>query len=395
MTTQTMEALLKAGETDKARALADTALRKNPEDRTALLTLAKLATVEGEWQRAETLVRRATHGGKENDADSLLVQAALASQRGEPELARSLYEQVTRLTPPRAEAFFGLGFLLAGQEQFASARPMLQRAVELDPEVAPYRFHLARVMLAQEELQTALPHLEKALELNPLYPPVYMAWATVLMHLGELATAEDLLRQGVKLLPEEPELLNLLGSVLAARGDLAGALAIAEALVRDYPDVPGLHGNQARLLMALGRGKEALAICREQEGRGRTTAQLKFLEAMVLETEDPPDLDGSAAAYREAMKLDPEDWAPANNLGNLLLRQEKVPGGPGVKRAIEALEDARRRGPQQVEPVLNLALAYARHGDTERSKALAAEILQKSSDPSAHEQAERLLKTLG
>ena len=36
MTTQTMEALLKAGETDKARALADTALRKNPEDRTAL-----------------------------------------------------------------------------------------------------------------------------------------------------------------------------------------------------------------------------------------------------------------------------------------------------------------------------------------------------------------------
>ena len=90
MTTQSMEALLKAGETDQARTLAESLLRKDPEDRRALLTLAKLATVEGEWKRAEELVRRATRGGKENDADSMLVQAALAAQRSEVDLARSL-----------------------------------------------------------------------------------------------------------------------------------------------------------------------------------------------------------------------------------------------------------------------------------------------------------------
>ena len=42
MTTQTMQELLKAGEVDKARALAESTLRASKDDRTALLTLANL-----------------------------------------------------------------------------------------------------------------------------------------------------------------------------------------------------------------------------------------------------------------------------------------------------------------------------------------------------------------
>ena len=395
MTTQSMEALLKAGETEQARTLADTRLRKDPEDRAALLTLAKLATLEGAWQRAEDLVRRATRGGKENDADSLLVQAALAAQRNEVDLARSLYEQVTRTTPPRAEAFFGLGYLLASQENVAGAHAAFTRAVELDPEVAPYRFHLARMCFIQEDLKGALPHLEKALELNPLYPPVYVAWTTVLQELGELDKAEHLLRQGIKLMPEEPELLNLLGSVLSMRGNTAEALTIAEKLAKAHPDEPALQGNLARLLMVSERTAEALELCRKQAARGRATSQTRFIEGMVLECQDPPDMDGAVVAYREAMKLDSSDWAAANNLGSLLMRRETNDQGEGVTQAIEALEEARRREPGRVEPALNLALAYARKGEKDHARSLAQQILAGSEHPSAREQAERLLKTLG
>lgn len=395
MTTQSMDALLKAGELDKARALAEAALRKNPEDRPALLTLAKLASVEGDWTRAEELVTRATRGGKA-DADSLLVQAALAAQRGQVDPARSLYQQViSTAKPPRAEAYFGLGYLLASLDDYAGARQALEKAVELEPEVAPYRFHLARMCFAQEDLKAALPHLEKALELNPLYPPVYVVWATVLQHLGELEKAEKLLRQGLELLPEDAELLNVLGNVLAARGDVPGAFGIARALAQAFPDDGAAQGNYARLLMATGHRAEALALCRELSQRGQATAQTKSVEAMVLECQDEPDVDGAVAAYREAMALDAGDWGSANNLGNLLMRREGGNPKQNVAEAIEALEEARRRAPSRVEPLLNLALAQARQGNKAKSKELASAVVKQSADKDLREQAERLLKSLG
>ncbi|MCY1019459.1 tetratricopeptide repeat protein [Pyxidicoccus sp. MSG2] len=219
MTIVTMQALLRAGEVDKARARAESVLSTNKNHRDALLTLAKLASMDGDQARAEELLNRATKGGVE-DTNSRLVRAALASEKGDLDGARALYTQVILESTqnPRAEAHFGLGFLLAAEEDFPGARKSLQRAVELEPKVAAYRFHLARILFALEELKLALPQLERALELNPLHPPTYVIWSVVLQQLGEMETAEDLLRQGLKLIPDHPELLNQLSAVLAARG---------------------------------------------------------------------------------------------------------------------------------------------------------------------------------
>ena len=396
MTTQNLDALLKAGEVDQARALAEDALRKNKDDRPALLTLAKLATVEGEWERAEDLVKRATRGGKDNDADSLLVQAAVAAQREQVEQARSLYEQVIRTAkPPRAEAHFGLGYLLATLDDFAGARKAFEKAVELEPNVAPYQFHLARMCFALEDLKAALPPLEKALELNPLYPPVYVVWGTVLQHLGELETAEQVLRKGLELIPGHPEILNVLGNVMVALGNVPDAFAITQELAKAFPDDADAQGNFARMLMATGHRSDALAVCRALADKGLATAQSKTIEAMVLESHNPPDFEGAAAAYREAMKLDPTGWGPANNLGNLLLSRQDGKPEENVTQAIEVLEEARRREPARVEPVLNLALAYARQGDKAKSKALASAVVKQNPEPELREQAERLLETLG
>ncbi|NMO17666.1 tetratricopeptide repeat protein [Pyxidicoccus fallax] len=397
MTTQSMQALLKAGEVDKARELAESALSKNKDDRVALLTLAKLASVDGDWDRAEQLVNQATRGGVE-DADSKLVKAALASSRGDLEGARTLYTQIIReAKPPRAEAHFGLSFILGGLNDFPGARKELERAVQLDPDVAQYRFNLARVLLAQEELTLALPHLQRALELNPLNPPVYVTWTIILQQLGELAQAEDLLRDGLKLMPDQPELLNALSRVLAARGNVPEAFGIAKHLAREFPDDPEAQGNLARMMMATGHRVEALELVRKLEARGQATAQTKSIEAMVLEAGAPPDVEGAVHAWRAAMDLDPEDWAPANNLGNLLMRWEE--GGDPEERltaAIEILEESRRRAPHRVEPVLNLAIVHARKGDKTKAQAMAREVLKlaPADAKELREQAERLLQTV-
>ncbi len=397
MTTQSMQALLKAGEVDKARALAESALSKNKDDRAALLTLAKLASVDGDWARAEMLVNQATRTGVE-DADSLLVKAALASSNGDMEGARKLYSQVIKdAKPPRAEAHFGLSFILGGLDDFPGARKELERAVQLEPDVAMYRFNLARVLLALEELQKALPHLEKALELNPLHPPVYAVWAIVLQQLGELEQAENLLRQGLKLLPENPELLNSLSNVLAASGNVAEAFSITKRLAAQFPDDAAVQGNLARMMMATGHKKEALDVCRALGRRGLSTAQSKSIEAMVLESNEPPDTEGAVTAWREAMDLDPENWSAANNLGNLLTRWEEGDPEERLTAAIEILEEARRRAPDRVEPLLNLAIAHAQKGDKAKAKALALDVLNRApaGEKELREQAERLVLNLG
>jgi Flp pilus assembly protein TadD len=397
MTTQSMQALLKAGEVDKARALAESALSKNKDDRAALLTLAKLASVDGDWTRAEMLVNQATRNGVD-DVDSLLVKAALASSRGDLEAARTLYTQAIReAKPPRAEAHFGLSFILGGLNDFPGARKELEQAVKLDPDVAQYRFNLARVLLALEELQKALPHLERALELNPLYPPVYAVWAIVLQQLGELEQAEGLLRQGLKLMPDEPELLNSLSSILAARGNVPEAFSLAKRLAAQFPDDAGIQGNLARMMMATGHKKDALDVCRALAKRGLSTAQTKSIEALVLESNEPPDIEGALNAWREAMDLDPEDWKPANNLGNLLMRLEEGDPEERLTAAVEILEEARRRAPDRLEPLLNLALVNAQKGDKAKAKALALDLLNQApaGEKELREQAERLILQLG
>ncbi len=323
-----------------------------------------------------------------------LVRAALFMRRGDPKAAGAIYLKLAE-DPPRAEALYGVGFLLAEAEENELARKALQKAVDLEPEVGVYHFQLARVQFALGQLKEAFEHLEKSLKLNPAHIPSYVVFAIALQAGGELEAAEDILRQGLKAFPEDEYLLHTLSNVLAGKGDIEGAAAVAEKLAKLQPNHPGAVGNLARFRMAQGRFREALALCQALAERGQATVQSRSVEAMIYEGMNPPDPEGAIAAWRAAMELDPTDWAPANNLGNLLLRTPELP--ESAKQAREVLEEAGRRSPERPEPRINLAVACMRLGDETRAKELAKELLGRGPalDASIREQAERLLKQLG
>ena len=146
-----------------------------------------------------------------------------------------------------------------------------------------------------------------------------------------------------------------------------------------------------------GHREDALDVCRRLAQRGLSTAQTKSIEAMVLESMEPPDVEGAVTDWREAMDLAPDDWASANNLGNLLMRWEEGNADERLTAASEILEEALRRAPSRVEPLLNLALVTARRGDKAKAQALAKDVIKKAppGEKELREQAERLIKTLG
>lgn len=397
MATPSLDTLLKEGDLDTARKVAEAKLKESPGDRKALLALAKLATFDGDFTKASTLAARATLDGGD-DVDSLLVKASVSAQT-KPDIdeAVQLYEKAIAMAkPPRAEAHFGLGMVLASAGRFTAARKPLEKAVELEPKVGQFHFHLARVLLADEKLKEGLPHLEKAIELNPLYPPVYEACTFVLQEFGEVEAAEKLLREGLKLMPDHPFLLGLLSNVLVARGNAPEAMKISQKLAAEHPNEPEAIGNYARLMMATGHQKAALELVQQLEAQGKATPQTRALEGQLLETMDPPDVDGAIAAYAAAAKEDHRDWSSLNNLGHLLMRREGDPA-ENLGAAEEALQESAMRAPHRLEPLLNLALVYARQDRKDEAKEVAQDVVARARGAQVElkKQAEKLIASLG
>lgn len=384
--------LLEHGQTREARKQAQARLAQAPEDVEALTTLAKAHLVEGELEQAERLVSRLEAKGK--SPDTVILRANLAGQRGDLAQARALYAEATRAQPPRAEAFYGLGIFTAEAGDFRASLPLFQKAVELAPKAGILHYHLGRNHLELEQAEQAVQHLVQAIELNPLYPPAYLVLARILTMSGNPENARTLLQEGLRLMPNQPRLMSELTNVSLLGGDVGGAYQTAAKLAQEHPDDPAAQTNLALMLLAQARYDEVLGICQRMELRGRTTAALKCVEAMAKDARTPQDTAGAIRAYEEAMGLDPSDWTAPNNLGQLLL---KLPESDRfIPRAITVLEEAVRRAPNQLEPQLNLALAYARANDRQKSRDLATRLLQYQlpKDHPIRDQAERLVKVL-
>lgn len=395
MSLSRLDVLLREGDLERARLEIDGRLRRNPQDREALLGRARVKIIDNELPEAEKLLAQAeTQGGE--DALSRLVKAAVLAQKNQPEEAMAAYQAVLREAPERHEAHFGLGFLLADAERYEEAEAQLRQAVGAEPSSGVYRLHLARVLFEAERSEEALDHLQKAVELNPADIGGWLMLTVVMQELGDLESAEEVLQKGLAVLPKNPELMTALSNIKVAQGDFKGGQQLANQVAALLPNDPNARNNLARFLLAERNFDEALRICQTLKTAGTATPTTYIIEATALESRDPPDFDGAEAAYREAMRLDPRDWAPANNLGNLLMRRSQEEGKGDLQPAVDALEESRRRDPERAEPVLNLALAFARMGRVDDARALAQDLVDAGipEHDEIGEQARRLLSKL-
>ena len=166
--------------------------------------------------------------------------------------------------------------------------------------------------------------------------------------------------------------------------------------MRVEPEGVAALGHLARLRVTERRFREALELCDQLEARGMSTGLSRSVEALVFEAMEPPDMARAVAAWREAVRLSPEDWMPAWRLGLLLLRQ--VEGGPpeAALPARDLLAEAHHRAPHRPEPVLSLARVEARLGERTFARDRLASLLRHPAlAPEWRAQAEALLTELG
>jgi tetratricopeptide (TPR) repeat protein len=391
----TLESLLAEGKIREARAEAEKLLRKDPENGSAQLTMAKIAVWERDFDRAQMFLNQAQKRGE--TPATRMVQATLFASQGRLPQAREIVDALAKEPNPTPEVIFTQGMIASQEGRLEDALAAYQRVVAAEPRQAVFHYHLAETLARLErEPPKVLEHLRQAITINPLYPQPYALLSRALILSKKFSEAKQLLEEGLRHMPGNPLLTSNLTNLALITGDVGGAFQTAAALAQRFPDDPGAVSNLALLLMAQQRWDEVLQICRAMSGKGKANASLKEIEATALEAQKPPDFEGAARCYEEAMALEPGDWKAANNLGQLLMRRQDGDVNKHLSRAVTVLEEALRRKPKQPEPMLNLALAYVRVGKKDQSLKLANELVAMGLPPQhpIADQARRLVAAI-
>lgn len=237
------------GQTQKARAYAETYLKLEPGNPAATKVLAAGLLAAGD-------------------------------ERG----AISLLEPLVRAAPGDAQAFSLLASAHMGRRQFDTANAYLERALKAGGEAASAQLHtsagLSLIGLGERELAQA--QLERALARAPGEPTAATALALLALRQNQPARAVALMKPVVARDARNLAALNLLGVAQAAAGELAAARASYEqAIAADRAFLPA-RLNLARLELAQGQTEAARArlnaILTEQPRAAQAMSELSSLE---------------------------------------------------------------------------------------------------------------------
>ena len=255
---QLVESYIRAGDTEKAAALVDGALEKNPRNATALLMQGALHQMKGETQAAAESFGKAIEAAPEAPGPRLALMR-LSSAQGDLAGARATIEAGIEAIP--APANQSLRMALAGlqelQGDIAGAIETYRGLYDERPDSLVVANNL--VSLLTDHRADDAASLDFAARVArrlsgtsvPQFQDTY-GWALFLK--GEHGPALDALRQAVRGLPENPWVQFHIGQTYAALGESAKArehlerarelggadfprLAEIEATLREVPEL--------------------------------------------------------------------------------------------------------------------------------------------------------------
>lgn len=159
----TAYAALNEGRLDDAADAYRNALRRNSEERDALLGLAHIAQRKGQIEEARSYYRRVLR----QDPDNATANAGLLSLASEGDLlsAASIARDMVERFPDSAAAFAALGNIQSREGRIADAQQAYFKAFSLEPDDPFHAYNLAVSLDRLHKTDVALGYYEKAIVL--------------------------------------------------------------------------------------------------------------------------------------------------------------------------------------------------------------------------------------
>lgn len=269
--------------------------------------------------------------------DALHLAAVCAAGAGQPEAAQALWARCIHAKPEFADAWLGLGALLAEHGQFAEAQAIYAHLARLCPTLAEAHHRHGVVLHSLGRRDEAEAAWRAALAADPQCAPAANHLGNLLRESGRLTEAELAYSQAVRAEPRYPEALNNLGALLRTSGRLAEAELACRLALAVQPDHVEAHNNLGCVLADLGRLPEAEAAWHQTLALRPDYAEAHYNLGCALQAQGK--LPDAEAAYRKTLELAPARAEALNNLGCVLLAQQRLPEALETLRAALAVRD--------------------------------------------------------
>ena len=329
---------LQAGNPPAARRRIEAVLNKDPSNIQALLALAELGQrIGATWEEQIQWLEKA-HQASPATVQTQILLARLYSRTGQPMKALEIAQRAHSTNPGNAEALHALGSLQVAQGEKKGALTTYTKLAQLQPESPATLFSLANAQYMNGDMAGAAVTLRKVLQLKPDYPEALLAMTDVEIRAGRYAEATKIARQIQKRDPKSPVGLALEGDVLFAE--------------RKYDQAAKLY-------------EMAYAV--------RKSGPLAIkLHTAYLHANRPAE---AAERLAQWLKTSPDD-----RVTRLYLADTAMKAG-NYKSAIEQYEWVRRREPDNVAVLNNLAWSYQQTGNPLALEAAESAYKLKPDDP--------------
>ncbi|WP_020611927.1 tetratricopeptide repeat protein [Sediminispirochaeta bajacaliforniensis] len=286
--------------------------RYAPDDPEALAIEGKIAFEDGNWARAEALLRPLVQRGCGDSAVYYLC-ALLDLHRNDLASAAALTDAALALEPDyplyhfkRAE----IGYL-SGKGNEEEAR----RALELDRENGWNWNLLGLILLDERKDAEALDLFEHAKQLLPEEPEPIINYSEALLRLRGCKAAVSCIDDALTCL-SSPQLFNRKGNILSASHRYDEAADAYLAAARDEPANPLWRENGAAALLAADRVPEAERILARLLEENPTALRYRLTGQAAFRT---GEYSRALSAFQAAVESDPKDPFCRADLAEMLM----------------------------------------------------------------------------
>ena len=158
---------------------------------------------------------------------------------------------------------------------------------------------------------------------------------------GDLTAASAIAEAGLRAMPREAALLGFAALAALRQGQPEVAVDFLRRQLAETPQDLAARFNLATTLAGLGSLTEAAVLAEDYAGHAKMARLAGYLSQQQGQGE------AAIIAYREAVRVDPDDWESWNNLGNCYTAAGDTEG------AIEAFENAINRAPFEVPEIFH------------------------------------------
>jgi predicted O-linked N-acetylglucosamine transferase (SPINDLY family) len=284
-----------------------------------------------------------------NLANALLPQGKLDE-------ATAIYEDLTRLQPGLAVAWFMLGRTRVRQGLLDTAEWCLREAIRLDPSLTEAHLDLGNALTASRHAGAACEVLGGLIARDPNSAEAHYSLGKALFARGSADKAIEAYRKAIALRPDHPETHGSLGDALSALGRFEESVAAYQRSLEIAPNVAATHNNLSGALKMLGRLDEAEASIHETLRIAPDLAEAHSNLGSIQKLQGRAE--NAVACFRRALELRP-DFSEAHS--NLLLTLNYLPGYSPAELYREHVAWA-----QAVEPTIQRVGSYANTRDASR-----------------------------